>query len=269
MTAQQIIDTIEETYKSSELIYETMISHFFNLDGLSFQTVPMKQGSSVYRTRYSDTLEPLIDFDDISYPPISAVKNFSRLNRPRQSIFYGSESEVACISEMLPFWFDEFKTDDLIKVTMSKSIVRQDLILIIIPDTSNLNHFNKTIIGKLDTEEIILWDYISKKFKLTTKNDKNIYELTSAFANALWLNASRQKFKVNGFLYSSVQSNKNLNIALSRSTIDSENLTPVEFVELKFKRTGITASGLPTYQETGLRRKGIPNFDKRQIEWLE
>jgi len=269
MTARQIIDAFDEAYKSSEMIYEMMISNFINLSGIGFQTVPLKQDSTVFRARYRDNFEPIIDFADISYPPISAVKNFSRLNRPCQSLFYASESEIACILEMLPFWFDEFRTNDLINVTLSKWIVRYDLIVLIIPDTNNTNNFNKKVKENLDPEEIVFWDYISNKFTTTTKNDKNIYEFTAAFANALWLNAKRQNLNINGFIYGSVQSKQNVNIALSKDTIDSDKLTPVDFIELTFKRIGIDESGLPTYKEIGSRKKGIPIFDKKKIEWLE
>jgi hypothetical protein len=84
MTAQEIIDIIEKTYKSSDLVYEMMLAHFVNLSGFGFQTVTAKQGSPIIRARYSDKIESFIDLSDISYPPKCYVKNFSRFNRPLQ-----------------------------------------------------------------------------------------------------------------------------------------------------------------------------------------
>lgn len=269
MTAREIIDTIEKTYKSSDLIYEMMLAHFMNLSGFGFHIVTVKQGSRIIRARYSDKKDSFVDLSDISYPQKCHVKNFSRLNRPGQNLFYASESEFACLSEMLPFWFDEFKTGDLIKVTLSKWIARYDLKLLIIPDINNSSPLNTATIKQLHPEETVFWNYISSKFKTSTKDDKNIYEFTSAFANALWLNAKRQNINANGFIFSSVQSTQSVNVAFSTDTIDTEFLTPSEFVEITFQRTGVNESGLPTYMESGLRKKGIMNFDKSQIEWIE
>lgn len=269
MTAREIIDTIEKNYKSSDLIYEMMLAHFVNLSGLGFHTVTVKQGSPIIRARYSDKMDSFIDLSEVSYPQKCFVKNFSRLNRPGQNLFYASESEIACLSEMLPFWFAEFKTGDLIKVTLSKWIVRYDLKLLIIPDIDNSSQLNKATVKQLHPEEIVFWNYISSKYKTSTKDDKNIYEFTSAFANALWLNAKSQNISINGFIYSSVQSAQNVNIAFSTDTIDTESLTPSEFVEITFQRTGVNEYGLPTYIESGLRTRGIMNFDKSKIEWIK
>jgi hypothetical protein len=269
MTAQEIIDTIEKTYKSSDLIYEMMFAHFCNLSGFGFQTVTMKQGSCIIRARYSGKMDSFVDLPDVSYPQKCYVNNFSRLNRPGQNLFYASESELACLSEMLPFWFDEFKTGDLIKVTLGKWIARHDLKLLIIPDRNNSNQLNTATIKNLYPEEIVFWDYISSKYKASTKDDKNIYEFTSAFANALWLNAKQQDINVNGFIYSSVQLSKNVNIALSTDTIDTGFLIPSDFVEIPFQRNNANDSVLPKYLESGLRKMGIMNFDKSQIEWIE
>jgi len=266
MIVKEIINTIEKNYKSSELVYEKMLEFFFSLSGIGFNTIPMKQNSIIVRARYSGNMASLINLSDITYPPIQYIKNFSRLNRPYQSLFYGSESESACLSEMLPFLIDEYKTGDYIYLTLSKWIVRHDLELLIIPDTNNSNEMNKKVIELLNNEEITFWDYISTKFKMSTKEDKSIYEFTSAFANALWLNSKRQNINLNGFIYSSVQSKLNVNIALSTDTVD-DALTPVELAELKFQRTGMNDFNLPIYQETGSRKKGYPNFGKSQIEW--
>jgi hypothetical protein len=116
-----------------------MFAHFLNLTGFGFQIITAKQGCPIYRARYSNTTEPFRHLSEMSYPQKSHVKYFSRLNRPCQNIFYASESESACLTEMLPFWFAEFNTNDKITVTLGKWIVREDIRLLIIPDTQNKN----------------------------------------------------------------------------------------------------------------------------------
>ena len=269
MSPQEIIDNIERTYKSTDLIYEMMLAYFVNLSGIEFRSVTLKKGSPIIRARYSATNESFYNLSDVSYPPKSCVKSFSRLNRPYQNLFYSSESEIACLAEMLPFWFYEFKTDDFILVTLSKWIVRSDLKLLIIPDTKNLSNLNRAAINQLNPNEIMFWDYISNKFRTSTIDDVNIYEFTSAFANALWLNAKEQNIKANGFIYSNVQSRQHINLALTTDAIDSGYLNPSEFVEVMFHRTGKAESRLPTYKEVELRKKGLLDIDKSKIEWLK
>jgi hypothetical protein len=268
MTAQEIIGHIETIYKNSELTYEMMFVHFANLSGVGFQLVTIKRGSPILRARYSKNLKSFQSFTEISYPKIEHVRDFSRLNRPRQNIFYASETEKACLTEMLPFWFDEFKTGDIISVTLSKWILQNDLKLLIIPDANNTNEFNKTVRQKLEPQEIEFWNYISKKFKTSTKQDKKIYEFTSAYSNALWLTTLSQKINASGFIYSSVQSPDSVNIAISTKIIDRKELIPTEVVETKFQRKGTTNNGLPSYQEIGERKNGFVSFGDGKINWI-
>jgi hypothetical protein len=268
MVVQEIIDIIETTYNSSDLIYEIMLAHFSSLSGIGFHTIPMKKGSVIFRARYSDKIVSFIELSNISYPKKHFVNNFSRLNRPHQNIFYASETERGCLSEMLPFWLDEFKTGDKIMVTLGKWEVTNDLKLLIIPDTTNSSELNKRTISQLNSEEIQFWDYISRKYKITTKEDKNIYEFTSAFANALWLTSKRQNINNHGFIYSSVQSKLDLNIALNVDLVDTERLIPLNFTERVFQKTGYNKFGLPTYIEINSRKMGVLNSDKSHIDWI-
>ncbi len=268
MTANEIINTLENSYINSSLIYEKMFAHFVNLTGFGFQIITVKQGSPIYRARYTNTVEPFRHLSEMSYPQKSHVKFFSRLNRPCQNMFYASESESACLTEMLPFWFTEFDTNDKITVTLGKWIVREDIRLLIIPDTKNKNEKNKKILSQLHPSEIEFWDYISNKFKTSTKDDENIYEFTAAFGNALWLNADMQDARVNGFIYSSVQSKENLNLALSVETIDNDFLVPSEFLKLNILRTGYNKVGLPTYKEIDERTRGLIDLNIGQIDWI-
>jgi hypothetical protein len=204
----------------------------------------------------------------MSYPSKKIVTDFSRLNRPEQNIFYASESKITCLTEMLPFWINHIKTGEIIKVTIGVWTVMDDLKLLIIPDTSNFNERNRNIKSQLNPTEIEFWDYISGKFRKTTMEDEKIYEFTSAFANALWLNAMSQSLDLNGFIYSSVQSPMNINIALSVNTIDSGNIIPYQFEDIYFQKIGVTDSGLPEYKEIFERKHGYANLKSGTIDWI-
>lgn len=268
MTTQEYLQNLEKIFFKPDLVYEMLFANFINLSGFNFQTVAIKQGSPIYRARYTDKNDSFQKLSDISYPPKEFVTTFSRLNRPNQNLFYASESEISCLKEMLPFWFTEFNVGDKIQVTLGKWIIRKDIKLILIPDTENINDLNRNIVNQLQASEMEFWDYFSSKFKTSTKENRNIYEFTSAFGNALWLNSNLQKLNVNGFIYSSVQSPENLNLALSTDTIDSEYLIPLELVEIYFQKIGVDSKGIPLYKEIGERKRGLIDFDKEKISWI-
>ncbi|MBN2616618.1 MAG: RES domain-containing protein, partial [Bacteroidales bacterium] len=267
MKPQEVINNIESAYKKADMIYEMMFAHFIQLSGFHFRTIKIKQGSLIYRARYSVGNNSFAKLSDVSYPQKEFVQNFSRLNRPYQNLFYASETEKTCLSEMIPYWIDKFNKGDIFSITLGEWIVRNELKLIIIPDASNINERNINVLGQLDKPEIEFWNYFSNKFKTSTKQDKDIYEFTSAFGNALWLNSKIQKIDSAGFMYSSVQSPKNLNIALCTSSIDNGDLVPVEFVEMHVQRGDLNKKGLPTYKEIGDRKRGLIDLNKALIDW--
>ncbi len=85
----------------------------------------------------------------------------------------------------------------------------------------------------------------------------------------MWLNAKPQDEKLQGFIYSSVQSKQNVNVALTTNVIDSEILIPLNSLEVTFKRDGVDKNNMPAYKQIGNWKRGSINFDKHQIEWIE
>jgi hypothetical protein len=258
MSVSDHILSIENTYKSAILTYETMLEFFFNIDGLPIYFVPLRSGSNLIRARYKVANEHFDKPEEFSYPPKELVQTFSRMNRPRQSLFYASETEHACLAEMMRFWGEEFNIGDKIKVAMGKWRLTKDIKLIIIPDPDNESELNQIIVRQLSSESLEFWSYISKKFKTTGLEEKNIYEFTSAFSNSIYLNAKRNDNSVNGFIFGSVQSPNTLNLALDKELIDSEILILEQLAEMQCTRIGLDNRELPYYTEIlGSRKKGI------------
>lgn len=252
------IDLIENSYKSATLPYETMLEFFFNLDGLPIHFVPMKKGSSLIRARYKSANENFSNPEEFSYPPEECVQGFSRVNRPRQSLFYAAETEHGCLTEMMRFWGEEFNIGDRIKVAMGRWRLTKDIKLIIIPDPKNESDLNQIVLKRLSSDALKFWSYMSKKFKTTGKEEKRIYELTSAFSNSIYLNLKRNDNSISGFIYSSVQSPNTLNIALEKELIDSNSLVLEQFAEMQCARIGNNNRKLPYYSEViGSRKQGV------------
>jgi hypothetical protein len=264
---EEKINEIENAYHNSNLVYESLLSHFMSMK-IPFLTVPMKKGSIITRARYTKGNNSFTKLREVSYPKSSIVTQFSRLNRPLQSLFYGSENTDACLSEMMPFWFNEIEVDDIITITIGSWLLDSDLCVFIIPDVENLNQLNQKIIRSLNVDELKFWNYTSKKFKISTKDEGSIYEFTAALGNALLLISSSNNLNVDGFLYSSVQSPKNLNVALKTKIADSQILVPKQFQELQVKKIGYDKNRLPLYMEIGERKKGKPDSNNENIIWL-
>lgn len=263
MDIEKLIASIEKTYTSSSLIYESMLEHFLNLDGLPFYYVPLKRGSYLIRARYKNANLHFEKPEEFSYPPSEYVCNFSRLNRPRQSLFYASETENSCFAEMIRFWGEEFNLGDKIRVGLGKWRLKEDIKVIIVPDPDNKSELNINTVNRLKPLELEFWRYISEKFKTTGLDDKNIYEFTSAFSNALYLNGKKQDKSVGGFIYSSVQSPENLNLALNKELVDSDILNLEQIAEMQCTRLDNDNRKLPFYTEIiGLRRNAIIANDK-------
>jgi hypothetical protein len=268
MNAQEMIDIIEHTYTTFDLKYEMLLAHFFNMSGIGFYPITIRKNSPIYRARYSDKLTSYTALQEISYPEKKSVVDFSRLNRPSQNLFYGSESEVVCLKEMLPYWFEKYHIGDRILVTIVECRTNKDLTLIIIPDADSTSDLNRNVFAKMQHEEKLFWEYISKKFTTTTKEDKFIYEFTSAYSNALRINTTMQGLKCDGFIYSSSQSREKLNIALIPKVIDNELITFGQLVEIKFQMIGYTETGLPSYKEIDERKNGFIERSSSKIKWL-
>ncbi len=267
IAVKAIVNDIETIYNTSNITYKIMLDYFNLLSHISFLTLPLKKGSYIFRSRYSTGVASFTLINDLSYPPKELVKDFSRLNKPYQSLFYASESYDACLSEMIHFWLDLFKEGEIFTVTIGRWMVKSDLKLLIIPDMNNSNEFNRVILSHLNSSDIEFWNYISEKFKTSTKIDKNIYIFTSAFANALLQNASGQNLDIDGIIYSSVQSSLNINIALNTLRIDAENIIPVEFAEIHVQKISPANNGLPRYIEIGDRKYGTANLKNKFIQW--
>lgn len=271
MTISEIIENIETVYKSTNsFIYETMFAHFANLSGFQIKPIHVKQGSTLIRARHNEKLEPFKFFNDVSYKKADTISSFGRINRPGQSMFYVSENEKTCFKEMLPFWLEKFATNDEFIVVLGDWYVRHDLRVILIPDPENVHIHNHDFFAGIIDEEQLFWKYISDKFKTSKSLDKNIYEFTSAFSNALILNAQKQGFKVDGLMYSSVQSPENINIALLPDVVDSENVIPRQFLTINFLHDGLDNDKKPQYKENEKknRLRGLIDIDKRLIDWI-
>ncbi len=254
-----ILKYLEDVYTTSTMKYEIMFAEFALLNGFEFHIVKFDIGTKIARCRFNSDNNSYKNVTQISYPPNTYINDFSRANRPNQKLFYASDSEIACLAEMIPLWNRVLSGQEKYKVTSSLWKTTDMLNMIVIPNRNSTSDYNKIIIKKMKEIEQDFWEYITNKFKTTTLDDEYIYEFTSAFSNALRINAHNQGFKVDGIIYSNVLLDEYINIALLPEIIDSQKLIPFEIVELEFIKNNQGNNVSPNYTDTGIRRRGIIN----------
>lgn len=264
---QSVYKYLENKYKSRYLTYETMLVEFLGLSGFRFYFNKMHKGSVIARCRYNTDNKSFKKISDISYPSNEILNGFSRLNRPNQKLLYCCESEYGCLAEMIPIWSKKLKSNGEYIVTSSLWKTNRDLTLIIFPDFENSSPYNNVPKGDMDINENIFWEYISKKFKTNKSFDSNIYNFTSAFSNALWINANHQNIHIDGFVYSNVLLDNYVNIAIDPRVVDSNDIVPTEVVELSFDRRIFEGELKPNYADSGKRKRGSANLEKQIIVW--
>lgn len=251
-----ITNYLENVYNNSLMKYEIMFAEFALLSEFEFHIVKIDKGSVIARCRYNSNNKSFTNVSQISYPPNHYINDFSRANRPKQKLFYASDSENASLAEMIPLWNKELSNRDSYKVTSSLWRTTRILNLIIIPDFNSTSEYNIKVIRKMNPNERKFWEYITNKYKTTSLQDQYIYEFTSAFSNALWCNAINQDMEVDGFMYCNVLLDEYVNIALTPTIIDSNNILPYDIVELEFIKSGLNSVGLPNYDDSGIRKRG-------------
>ena len=85
------LNNIKDIDAEDELAYEKTYMAFRNLRWIPLFSNLIPKGNFIYRTRTHTNQDRYTNKKDISNPPNKFITKFARLNRPFQSIFYGSE----------------------------------------------------------------------------------------------------------------------------------------------------------------------------------
>lgn len=234
---------IFEINENDEYAYENAFLCFRNIQHLPVFTYKVPKGSMIFRTRTNDTQNHFTKISEISYPRNEFVKKFARLNRPFQSLFYGSENRPTSYIELVEYWADEKKIGDTLQVTIGMWEFQRDVNLLIVPKPQKgdrktdaesyygemfdnfLESGNLTEFGKINSE--IVFEYMSKEFGKPSKKDKKTYIITSSYSNIMFQNTN-----IDGILYPSVPfGGDGYNIGLRRELVDNEIIKLIEVTE--------------------------------------
>lgn len=214
---------ILEINLDDEFAYQRLLELFLNVKTFPVYKVPVvKEKSTIFRTR-QNLAGDFTDFSDLSNPPSELIKDFGRVNKPFQSVFYGSDSFETTMTELMPNWFLGNSKGDIITLTTTSWSVEENLNIIIIPDFRNKRMEEIIEIAKIreiHDEQLMFLGFINQLFSENSFYNKRVYKITSAYCNAIKMFFDRENEKIDGILYTSAQDKKGWNLALEPHTVE-------------------------------------------------
>lgn len=260
------IREIEEIYRYSYNKFDDLHDYFLKYCGFEILITRLSVGYNTFRIRDYKVLDEIKCRDNVKYPPTS--NSYSRIGKPKQVWFYLSDCVEASLSEMLPGWYSKIKPGETINIIISKWHIRENIKVMIIPDLEGINNVCKEMDLEAYYKNHKFWAYITKKFKTTTLESKDIYQFTSAFANALLDRAKHEGREIDGIFYPSVQYPIMSNVALLPDAVDNEKVVLSSLRKTTMQKSWIfNSNNLPQYKQISDFEHGYYEPDKDIISW--
>jgi len=262
------VNILNDIYLSSANKYEDLYNYFYNHCGFTITSTRLTIGYDTYRIRDYQDISQIKNKDNLKYPPSSP--SFSRIGKPNQIWFYISNDYNASLAEMLPIWHKKINPGSNIKIILSVWHIRKEIKVLIIPDLKKINEVCKRIDLSTYFNEHNFWSFICEKFGASTMDDQNIYQFTSAFANALMDRAKIEGLEFDGIFYPSVQYRFKSNIALMPSCVEDEKVVLKTLFKSEFKKSFIlNTKGTSNYEQISDFEQGFYEPDKDVVTWTK
>jgi len=272
------LEAILQVNENDEYAYEKAFLSFRNIQHLPVFTYKVPRGSWIFRTRTHDNQNYFSKISEISYPKNEFVKKYARLNRPFQSLFYGSENRPTSYIELAEYWAEGKKMGEVLQVTIGIWEFQRDVNLLVIPKPKKEDRktdaekiygemFDDFLIkggltefGKINSR--IIFEYMSKEMGKPAKKDIKTYIITSSFANIMLHNTN-----VDGILYPSVPFGGNgYNIGLRRDLVDNGIIKLIEVVRDTFA-VGATPEGKHHFLNNNTQSTKNIDLSRDLITW--
>lgn len=257
--AMRIIDGSD---LNSLFAYEEIFATFLYFNHFSFSSYLLKRGNVFWRTRNNEN-QIFTEFSELSCPNSSLIHNYSRANKPHQSMFYLSDHFDTTFLELMPSWTQDIPINGKFDVTISNWELKQDLWVMCIPEKSNpcFDNYFKNRFSKIEIEFL---NWITDRFSANTIENPNVYKFTSALCNVFLTRKTKQK--IWGTLYPSVhrrnEIGKGFNIALIPEAC--------EYFELReVFRQKITKTGVKEWNNFKTPIKAKLDYNTQKIIWEE
>jgi len=274
----QQLENIRAINAEEELAYERKYLAFRNLRWIPVFTNLIPKNSVVFRTRTHNNENLFNNRFEISNPPNKIITKFARLNRPFQSVFYGSENRPTSYMELVEYWAEEKEIGEEISVSIGMWEFQRDINVMIIPRPNKEdritdaeieygNRYDRFLangkfneIGKVLSD--MIFDFMSKEYMRPAKKDKATYTTTTAYSNLIMLRED-----IDGILYPSVPFGGNgYNLALRKNLVENGDIKLIEVTKDSFT-IGETDNGKHHFLQTDSKTSIAVNQETGEISW--
>ena len=197
---------------------------------------PYKANNLIFRSRIND--KPYFhEINEISAPKNEYVTNYARANKPRQTLFYGSENRPTSYMEFLDHLSEITDFGNDVSFTIGGWRLKKDLVLALVynPSDKKETEYNKLygqgfdeFVDKTAKEyrdgTLQFFEFIAEEYSKPVKYNIETYLITCAYSNLIF-----SYKECDGIIYPSVPSAGNgFNVVLK------ENVTLDNSIKLEF-----------------------------------
>jgi len=247
MTEQAYIKHIENSIEEIKSIdfknswaYEQVIHSILKIQKLPIILFNYPKNSMIFRSRINEGLNVYEKISDISAPDSKFVNNYARANKPKQTLFYGSENRPTSYLEFVEQLAEVTPIGNEVLITIGGWELQKDLTFVLVynPSDKRNNEYNqyhrKAFDNFIEQTPIELrkgtvkfFEFIGKEFSKPVKTNLDTYLITCAYSNIIF-----SYEQCDGIMYPSVPSGGiGFNVAIK------ENIIKNDFIQLKVAKT--------------------------------
>lgn len=280
MTANEYLKSIEESIAKIKAIdcdkgwsYEKMLEAIMNIRKLPIILFTYPKGNLLFRSRINNGLSFYTSKTEISAPREKFVNNYSRANKPRQTLFYCSEDRITSYAELLDHISEISELGKEIQITIGGWRLLEDVKLVLVfnplpPRNSRYYQthgkaFDNVIENtpqELKKGIIKFFEFIGTEYSKQIPEEATNYLITCAYSNIVFGHE-----QCDGIIYPSVPGRgEGFNIALKKEII-TKNAVKLEMVRTDKFITKIQKNGKYHYVNISSINSSELKYDT--IEW--
>jgi len=250
MTEAEYLKHIEDSINEIESIdfrnnwsYEKVIHSILKIQKLPIILFNEPKGNFIFRSRINDGVKPFVYVSKISIPDEKFVQNYARANKPKQSLFYGSENRITSYMEFAMYLAECTPFNEEVSITIGIWEIQRDLTFALVfnPEISRDTKYNKyhgeafdDFIRKTPEElrkgTLKFFKFIGEKYAELADKNTNNYLITCAYSNIIFAYEQCE-----GIMYPSVPSGGDaFNVVIKKNAINEDVLKLKEVKMDKF-----------------------------------
>lgn len=268
---------LEAIDPTDEYAYEKAFLAYMTIKKLPVFINKIEYPIEVFRARTSFDNIFFESINDIALPPSGAITSFARCNKPFQSKFYCAENRPTSYIELAEYWAANREVGEKLYVTIGRWIINRPFTTVIVtspyPDQRQsefdiyhgqaLDQILNQYDGEFKEANIMVYDYLFKKFRKPAKNDLHTYLVTSAYCNMIMCGGEN----FDAIYYPSVPFGEaGVNFAFNSQFIKKENIEILGVLRDEFE-VYVNDNGKKSFHQTSSLEAKRTVSDSNSISW--